>query len=401
MTSEATIPFPDWKARIQRAENGAPRKNLTNLILHLRGIPKLGRNLRFNELAQRVEWNGRPVEDSDLIDIRLVIEAEGYQPNDKDIRGAVDRVARETPHNPVVEYLEGVRWDGEARLERWMSRLLGAPDTLFVRTIAPKVLISAVARAIQPGCKVDTVLVLEGEQGIKKSSAIAALFGEEYTAESVSLFDQHNKMVMSMMGAWVVELAEFVAIARSHHASVKGLISMRQDKVVLPYAKMASTHPRRCIFFGTINPDASGYLTDSTGNRRYWPVSVTSIDLPGIARWRDQLWAEAVNRYRDGERWWLEPEEEAAATAEQSDREEEDAWVEPLLKKLEAREAELNRKLDELTVDDVLSLLGVPNERKDKKAQMRAAAALKTIGFDRDTQRPPGGGKPRKIWRRK
>lgn len=388
----------DWRSRLQMGERG-PRRNLTNLMLHLRHVQGLGRNLRFNELAQRFEWNGHPVEDSDLIDIRLVIEAEGYQPNDKDIRGAVERVARETPYNPITEYLERLEWDEESRLGLWMTRFLGAPDTPFVRTIAPKVLISAVARAMRPGCKVDTVLVLEGEQGIKKSSAIAALFGEEYTAESVSLFDQHNKMVMGMMGAWVVELAEFVAIARSHHASVKGLISMRQDKVVLPYAKMASTHPRRCIFFGTINPDDLGYLTDTTGNRRYWPVSVTNIDMDGIARWRDQLWAEAVHRYREGERWWLDPSEEMSAVSEQSEREEEEAWAEPLRKAISRRESESGHAVTELTVDDALVLLGIPNDRKDKRGQMRAAAALRDIGFIKDTQRPPGGGKPRKVWR--
>jgi predicted P-loop ATPase len=266
---------------------------------------------------------------------------------------------------------------------RWMTRLLGAPDTPFVRTHRPKVLISAVARAIKPGCKVDTVLVLEGEQGIKKSSAIAALFGEEYTAESVSLFDQHNKMVMSMMGAWVVELAEFVAIARSHHASVKGLISMRQDKVVLPYAKMASTHPRRCIFFGTINPTraaispippATGAIGRSPSRRSTWRAS---------PRFRDQLWAEAVHRYRDGERWWLEPEEEAAAAqVEQADREEEDAWVEPLEQKIEAiTELTTDKASPSMTrcapppPDDALHLehlLGIPHERKDKKASTDA-----------------------------
>ena len=389
-----TIPFPDWKARLQMGERGV-KKNLTNLIHHLRGIPKLGRNLRFNELAHRIEWNGKSIEDTDLIDIRLVIEAEGYQPNDKDIRGAVERVARENPYNPVVDYLDGLKWDGEGRLGRWMTRLLGAPDTPFVRSIGPKVLVSAVARAMQPGCKVDTVLVLEGEQGIKKSSAIAALFGDEYTAESVSLFDQHNKMVMAMMGAWVVELAEFVAIARSHHASVKGLISMRQDKVVLPYAKLASTHPRRCIFFGTINPDATGYLTDATGNRRYWPVSVSKIDLAGIRRHRDQLWAEAAHRYREGERWWLEPDEEIEAQTVQSEREEEDAWVEPLGTKIQTE------SLAELTTDRALTLLGIPHERKDKKSQMRAAAALKALGFNRIKVRDAAdGGKPKWMWRR-
>lgn len=393
LVAENTIPF-DWRDRLQSAK-GVPKKTLTNLMLHLRGIEKLGRNLRFNELTSQVEWNKRPIEEPDLIDIRLIIEHEGFQPNDKDIRAAVDRVARETPYNPIVDYLHGLKWDGKKRLEEWMIRLLGAPDSTFVRLVSPKVLIGAVARAMQPGCKVDTVLVLEGEQGIKKSTAIAALFGEEYTAESVSLFDQHNKMVMAMMGAWVVELAEFVAIARSHHASVKGLISMRRDRVVLPYARLASNHPRRCVFFGTINPEATGYLTDNTGNRRYWPVTVTDIDLAGIALRRDQLWAEAMARYAEGERWWLEPDEEAAATSEQSEREEEDAWVEPLLARIE------EDGITELTTDRALSLLAIPHERKNKSAQMRAAATLKAIGFTRVKVRDAADGmKPKWAWRR-
>jgi putative DNA primase/helicase len=385
----------DWRDRVQRGKGG-PVKNLTNLMLYLRGIEKLGRSLRFNELSNQTEWNGRPLEEPDVIDIRLIIEAEGFQPNDRDIRGAVERVARENAYNPIVDYLNGLKWDGKSRLEGWMTRLLGAPDSTFVRLVSPKVLISAVARAMQPGCKVDTVLVLEGEQGIKKSTAIAALFGEEYTAESVSLFDQHNKMVMAMMGAWVVELAEFVAIARSHHASVKALISMRRDRVVLPYARLASLHPRRCIFFGTINPEAIGYLTDSTGNRRYWPITVTKIDLDGIAIRRDQLWAEAVHRYRAGERWWLEPDEERDASTEQSEREEEDAWVEPLGDKIRSE------NITELTTDRALSLLAIPHERKDKRAQMRAAAALKSLGFERRTERREDSGagtrKPQKVW---
>jgi putative DNA primase/helicase len=385
-------PF-DWRDRLQKGRDG-PKKTLTNLMLHLRGIEKLGNNLRFNELTNLVEWNGRAIEEPDLIDIRLIIEAEGFQPNDRDIRGAVDRVARETPYNPIVEYLNGLKWDGKPRLERWMVKLLGAPDSAFVKLVSPKVLISAVARALDPGCKVDTVLVLEGDQGIKKSSAIEALFGAEYTAESVSLFDQHNKMVMAMMGAWVVELAEFVAIARSHHASVKGLISMRRDRVVLPYARLASSHPRRCIFFGTINPEATGYLTDSTGNRRYWPVSATKVDIDGIIARRDQLWAEALVRYQAGERWWLEPDEERDASSEQSEREEEDAWVEPLSERI------LQESISELTTDRALGLLGIPHERKDKRAQMRVAGALKTLGFERRTERPTGG-KPLKLWRRK
>lgn len=378
-----------WRHNLQMGDKG-PKRNLTNTIAHLRGLQGLGANLRFNEMTQQCEWDGKPIEESDIVDIRLIIERANYQPQDRDTRPAIDRVCRENAYNPVVDYLNSLKWDGTPRLERWMQKLLGAPDTPFVRLVGPKLLISAVARALKPGCKVDTVLVLEGEQGLKKSSAIAALFGEDHTAESVSLFDQHNKMVMQMMGAWVVELAEFVAIARKEQGGVKGLISMRSDRVVLPYAKLASTHPRRCVFVATINPDDIGYLTDNTGNRRYWPVTVTEIDMEGIALRRDQLWAEAMELYRNGARWWLEGDENNLAAGEQGERQEDDAWAPILEKKL--------MMFKEVTTDLALTELGIPHERKDKRAQMRVASALAQIGFKRTTTRPPGGGKPRKTW---
>lgn len=379
-----------WRHNLQMGDKG-PKRNLTNTMAHIRGLPELGKNLRFNEMTQEIEWRGKPIEDPDVVDIRLLLERENYQPQDRDVRPAIDRVCRESAYNPVVDYLTPLKWDGTKRLHRWMQTLLGAPDTPFVQLVGPKVLISAVARAMEPGCKVDTIVVLEGDQGLKKSSAIATLFGEEYTAESVSLFDQHSKMVMQMMGAWCVELAEFVAVIRKDMNAVKGLISMRSDRVVLPYAKSASTHPRRCIFFGTINPDDMGYLTDGTGNRRYWPVSVTKIDIAGIIEKRDQLWAEAYHLYREGERWWLDGDENVVAEAETSQRQEQDAWAPILEDKLRCH--------DEVTSDFALTQLGIPHERKDKRAQMRVGAALRSIGFARTTQRPPGQP-PRKVWTR-
>lgn len=389
-----------WKHQLQQGDKG-PKRNLTNLILHLRNLDGLGKQLRFNEMTQQAEWQGKPIEDPDFIDIRLLIERAGFQPTERDVRPAVDRVARENSYNPVGEYITGLTWDGTARLDRWMIKLMGAPDTAFVRCISPKVLISAVARAMEPGCQVDTVLVLEGEQGIKKSSAIAALFGRDFTRESVSLFGNQQKMVMNLMGAWVVELAEFMAVLGNQNA--KGMITMRYDTIVLPYAKAASTHPRRSVMFATINPGATGYLEDATGNRRFWPVPVAKIDIDGIKERRDQLWAEALHRYRDGERWWLEGDENRLAGDEQDERGDEDAWTEPLRKKIDEEQARRGTPFNFITVDEAMTLLGIPHERKDKKAQMRAATAIKEVGFERKKLRPeapPGGvkGKPKWAW---
>lgn len=368
------IPLNAWRGRLQIGSKGE-RKTLYNLMCYMRNLPGLGHTLRQNDLTGQIEWKGEPLRDADYVDIQMMIEQAGFLPAKSDIPACVARVALDNAYNPIIDYLDRLVWDEKPRLHQWMQTLLGVPDTDFVRAVGAKTLIAAVARARDPGCKVDTVLVLEGDQGIQKSSAIAALFGEQYTAESVSLFDQHNKMVMQMMGSWVVELAEFVAIARKDHASVKGLISMRVDRVVLPYAKLASTHPRRCVFFGTINPEDFGYLTDNTGNRRYWPVSVTRIDIAGIRKHRDQLWAEAQHLYRDGAPWWLVKTEEHLAVTQTSDRQEKDPW-EPILRE------KLNG-VNEVTPSAAMTKLGIPYERMDRRAQMRVAVVLKLLGYRR------------------
>lgn len=385
------LPLNAWKGRLSSSKQGY-KKNITNLMLCLQGIAELGNTIRWNELAQRAEWNGRPIEDTHLVDIRLILEANDFEPTVGDVLPAVMRHAKDNAFHPVRDYLRSLKWDGTERLDRWLRSCLGAPDTPFVRAVGRKTLIAAVARAFKPGCKVDTVLVLEGPQGIKKSTAIAVLFGEDHTAESVNLFDQHNKMVMAMMGAWCVELAEFIAITKRDENQVKGMLSMRSDRVVLPYAKMASDHPRQCIFFGTINPGESGYLTDSTGNRRYWPVPVVKADLVKLADRRDQIWAEAYRAFAANEPWWLTPEEEALAASQVADREEIDVWDEILDNKLK------EGSVASISIGAALQKIGVPSERMDRKARDRAANCLRRLGFkSKDSKERDDNGKRRSV----
>ncbi len=362
-----------WKGALQKNGKGGHKKNVTNLLMYLQNLREFGASIRWNELAQRVEWKGAPVTDSDLISMRLILEAHDFEPPVSDILPTVIRHARDNAYHPVRDYLQGLKWDGIKRLDFWLQQCLGAPDTPFNRLVGRRTMVAAVARAFEPGCKVDTVLVLEGPQGIKKSTAIATLFGEDWTAESVNLFDQHNKMVMAMMGAWCVELAEFIAIQSRDQNTVKGMLSMRSDRVVLPYAKMASDHPRQCVFFGTINPGETGYLTDTTGNRRYWPVEVTQADLTLIRERRDQLWSEAHAAYRDGERWWLEESEQALAAVEVGKREEGDIWDEVFEFKLQ--------DVESTTVAAALHAIGMSYDRMSKRDRNRAADSLRRIGF--------------------
>lgn len=391
MTTQV-ISLNAWRGKLASSSKGV-KKSITNLMLCLQNIPELGTTIKWNDLAQRVEWNGHPIEDSHLIDVRLILEANEFEAPVGDLLPALIRHAKDNAFHPVREYLSGLEWDGTPRLDCWLQECLGALDNAYTRAVSRRILIAAVARAFKPGCKVDTVLVIEGPQGLKKSTAIAALFGEDYTAESVNLFDQHNKMVLAMMGAWVVELAEFIAIQRKDQNTVKGMLSMRSDRVVLPYAKMASDHPRQCIFFGTINPEEFGCLTDSTGNRRYWFVRARSIDLDLIRDRRDQIWAEAFAAFQSGERWWLEGEEEVLAADAAAEREVVDVWEEILAEKLYDCSA--------TTVAEALSKIGVPHERMGKADQLRVGRTLRKLGFVADPKPTKDGNrKSVRVFRR-
>lgn len=378
-----------WRHHLDQGEKGVKR-NLTNLMVHLRHIKDLGKNIRFNEQSQYPEWKGRKLADHDFIDIRMLIEREGFQPTEGDVRPAVVRLAHEHSYNPIVEYLDSLKWDGHPRLDRWMREFLGAPDDDFTSLVSSKALIAAVARVVQPGCQVDTMVVLEGDQGIRKSSAIQELFTPQYAFEVTSGFDKHRELVPALLGAWCVELAEFVSVAKSNVGAVKGLISMRSDRVVLPYGRTSSDLPRRIVFWGTINPGASGYLTDVTGNRRYWPIHVTKVDIAGIRNSRDQLWAEAMHRYRQGERWWLEGDENKVAQAVQGERMMVDPWADILVDKLVPGQRYSSPEI-------LTKMLFAPTDRQDVNINTRLAGVMTGLGW---TNHPPSSRKDENgVWR--
>ncbi len=388
MMASTVVSLNAWRGQLQIGTNGL-KKTMSNVMLHVLNLDGLGPELRFNEQTQHPEWRGRKLDENDFVDIRMMIEHAGFTPTDKDVRPAVLRVCSDNRYNPVAGYLAALKWDSKNRLDLWMTKLLGAPDTPFIQAVSSKSLIASVARIMQPGCQVDTMVVLEGAQGVRKSSAIQILFGKDYAYEIVAGFDNHKQLAMTMMGAWAVELAEFVAVARAHTGAVKGLISMRQDRIVLPYGRALSSLPRRCTFWGTINPGASGYLTDDTGNRRYWPVPVTKVDIDGLSEHRDQIWAEAVARYKDGESWWLNHDEQQQAETVTSSRREDDPWQAVLREKL--------HELFEITPTEAMHKLGIRPENMDRRAAMRVAEALKGIGFICKTPKD-NNGKTYRLW---
>ena len=223
--------------------------------------------------------------------------------------------------------------DGTARLDLWLMTYLGVADTHYARAVGARWLSSAVARIYIPGAKTDCVLILEGPQGIKKSSALMTLAEPWFTDR---LSDLGSKdAAMETKGVWIIEVAELDSMSRTEVGAIKAFISRTHDRFRPPYGKRLVDLPRHCVFAGSVNPEG-GYLKDATGGRRFWPVLCTTINVERLRADRDQLWAEARDRFRADEPWWLETLElNEAATREQDERYQGDAWEEPIQQYLE------------------------------------------------------------------
>ncbi len=223
-------------------------------------------------------------------------------------------VARRNTYNPVTEYLDGLKWDGTFRLCTWLKDYMGAiGDPKYLDAIGPRILVGAVARAFEPGCKHDVVPVFEGPQGAGKSTAVRIL-GNPWNADGVPDLSTKDAAIQ-IQGVWLVELEELTSMSRADVEHVKAFLSRSVDRYRPPYGRNATNRPRRCAFIATTN--LQDYLKDETGNRRFWPVRCRDVDLSALERDRDQLLAEAVQEYRNGMQWHLTAVDEILAAQEQ------------------------------------------------------------------------------------
>jgi len=207
-----------------------------------------------------------------------------------DVAGqAIQTAARDRPIHPVKSYLHGLKWDGVPRVDTWLSDYLGAENTGYARAVGSRWLLSAVARIFRPGAKADCCLILEGPQGIRKSTALKTLAGEFFTDELADLGSKDA--AMQTRGVWIIELSELDSLSHSEVARIKAFMSRTTDRFRPPYGMRLVESPRQCVFAGTVNH--STYLRDETGGRRFWPITCGRIEVEALARDRDQLWAEA------------------------------------------------------------------------------------------------------------
>lgn len=271
-------------------------------------------------------WEPRPVTDRDYSEAVMWLEGKHMTPKASNIAAVIQTVAEHHSFDRLEEYIGGLQWDGQKRVHNWLSYYLGIEDGEYPRAVGLRWLVSSVARGLQAGCKVDTMPILEGPQGARKSTALRVLYGDEFFADELSDIGSKDAM-MEMQGVWGLEIQEMHRFSASETNQVKKFLTRQTDRFRPPYGRNVIEAPRRVVLAGTINPEGNGYLRDPTGARRFWPLTVGRIDLEALAQDRDQLWAEAAQLYRDKTPWWVQDDELQAVEAEQEKRTDVDVWV--------------------------------------------------------------------------
>lgn len=282
--------------------------------------------LRYDRLRGRQVIGGQPWSDADDTAASLWISRTyGLRLNTAAVRELLAKIAADHGWNPLQSWLGGLAWDGVPRIDSWLQRGLAVEDGPLVRAIGRRWLIQAVARAMQPGCQADAVLVLIGEQGICKSSAVAALAGRAFFSESP--LDLQGDLIAcqdQVHSAWIHDLSEGTDVRRAEVDRLKQFLSVRSDNYRRKYHRHHEDRPRYSVFVSTTNDDR--FLPDDpAGARRFWPVRCARGDVAWIGLHRDQLWAEARVAWERGGQWHLTPEESAALLDHQGDYRQDDA----------------------------------------------------------------------------
>lgn len=330
--------FDDWKDGLEREKNGALKNSLHNVRLIMENDPNL-KTIVFNELADGMEIKGkvpwkipnkfwRDADDAQLI--CYVDDNYGtFSQRNYDI--GVSKVVDDRSYHPIRNYLESLpAWDGVKRIESMLIDYFGAEDNDYVRTVSRKIMCAAIKRVYHYGTKFDYIVVLNGPQGIGKSTFISKLGGEWYS-DSLNISDMNDKTAAEkLQGYWIMEIGELAGMKKADIDKVKAFISRQDDKYRASFGRRVTPHPRQCVFFGTTNSE-TGFLRDVTGNRRFW-----AIKTPGTGAkkpWEltkedvDQMWAEALVYVKQGENLFLDKDlekyarEEQSAAMEQDDRE--------------------------------------------------------------------------------
>jgi len=408
---------PWWDACIF----GGPKGNkilpvMANVLIILEQDPLFAGKIGWDKLRDEpmllepMPWsiNGRvcprPFDDADDTFMSACFQMKPFDMNvsSKLCHEAVNAIATRNSYHPVINYFNrcAETWDGFYRIDTVPERIFHVktheiPDkndedlteeerqkkayNRYVRSVLGKWMISAVARICDPGCKVDHVLILEGEQELKKSQVFKILGTPWYTPDIAALGSKDA--AEQIVGVWIVELDELDALTRARDvAATKSFITRETDRFRWSYGRRVGEYRRQCVFGGTVNPQP--WMRDPTGGRRFWILACPKeIDTNQLIAERDQLWGEAFARYKEGEIWYLTDKEVIeAARAEQMARAPEDPWLGKI-------RDYLNTTTRKITTYEALEYLKIPSERQGKAEAMRVGVLLKSLGYE-----------PKKVW---
>jgi predicted P-loop ATPase len=386
-----------WKTQLIRTADGKLVACPFNVYMMLSHTPSIKGSIRFNTVTKDIEVRGGPFHGKHP-DILATLMADWLHKvgkikiSEQEVRARMLVIARENEYDPIAERLNRYEWDGVERLDKFFFDYVKVRTTSFdgaidltehLHRIGKMWFVSAVARALHPGSQVDTMLVMEGmKEGEGKTKFLRLIFGRYYATTHLKLGDKDSQMLPSRY--WGVELGELGSLKRSEDEILKGYLTTATDSLRLPYSRTYEDFPRRCIFIGTTNEER--WLTPSKGRRRYWPVYVQNIDLDAIERDIDQLWAEAVHRFKAGERWHLTEEERVAADAEAEGRMVETFIEAKIMAHWNSLKAE--RRPTEITlvqvVEDFLKMSAA--ERVNQGTLKEISAAMKKMGFTREVR---------------
>lgn len=352
-----------------------------NVIELLRTHPKIW-DLKYDDFAKRSYCKDEPLVDYHLLAIAEWVQRNGVLASVRTIGDAIIRHAESVRFHPIKNYLEALAWDGISRIDHMLIDHAGADDTTYTRAVTSRWLIQAIARIYAPGCTADATMVLEGDQGLGKSTLLRELFGDKWFTDHLPDIGSKDALVQ-LRGVWCVEIGELATLGRADAARIKAFLTSRIDRYRDPYGRMVADFPRTCIFAGTVNPGADGYLKDPTGARRFWPITVNgAIDTLSVRINRDQIWAEALTRYRSGESWYMDTLElKVAASEAQAERFEDDPWDEAI--------QDYVRGKKEVTTTEILSNAINLSAKGDwgKGEQMRVGRWLQHNGWKRTKKR--------------
>ena len=315
-----------------------PYPTLANASLIMRFHPTFKGKIWWDSFCERIyhtmhgpvpqEWN-----DVDSARVTAFIQQQMDLPKVtlKLVQEAIVHAAHEVPRNSVLDWLNGLTWNGVERLDSWVGDCLGVELNPYTQAVGRNWIISMVARAYKPGCQVDTMPVLEGIQGEGKSSALEIL-GDRWYAAVGTAFGSYD-FIQTIQGKWLIEIPDMAGFGRREHSHVLATITTRTDRYRMKYGRFDQDHPRKCVFAATSETD--DYLPEMRGYRRYWPLRCREINLDALRGQREQLFAEAVHAWREGASFHRMPIEDTAT--EQRARNSEDLWTEDVLRYCETR----------------------------------------------------------------